>query len=163
MADFGIEIAVETPGGRTVLRLARPDLLDMDAINEKNEEWRGLIEKVKEGETPPGFFRDINDLLARYVPSLCYTHKIGVIEDGGDLPDADFFLVVGRDVKLTREIVAKRLDIVALMDMFLGIMESVASVSTAVEAETASKAPFRGPSVLERGGPSGGADKPASE
>ncbi len=163
MGDIGIQVTVETPNGEEVIRLARPDLLDMDAINEKYEEWQALSSKLEEGETPSGFFKDINDFLVKYAPALCYTHVIAPL-DGGEVPkDADFYIVASADVKLTPDVIRKRLDVVALMAMFMGIMESVASIGTAVKEGADEAEPFRGPSVRGRGGPPGGADEPAAE
>lgn len=154
-----IEVEVETPNGKETIRLARPDLLDMDEINARQEEWQKLTKKAKEGITPPGLFKDINEFLSRYVPALSLTHTIGVI-DGGEIPEADFYIVTSREVKLTPAIVTKRLDAVALMAMFTGIMKSTAAIGTAVEEGADLSAEFRGPPVRGRGGAPGKARKP---
>lgn len=173
MGDIGIQVTVETPDGTEVLRLARPDLLDMDAINEKYDEWQELGEQAKKGVTPKGMFKDINDFLAKYAPALCYSHRIAVVdgtrtgETPGGLPNADFYIVTSRDVELTPELIRRRLDMVALMAMFTGIMESVGSVGEAVKEGAAETDSFLGqdksPSIFGRGGAPGGTDEPPPE
>ncbi len=83
----------EETGKDLVILIGKPDLLALEGLFEARGEWEQMKGLTPEELAKEGFLRKINDFVAEYLPLVCLSHKIGVIEKGEKKPeDADFWV-----------------------------------------------------------------------
>ncbi len=80
-------------GEKLAILLGKPDLLALEGLFAGRGEWEQMKGLSPEELAQQGFLTKVNDFVAEYLPAVCLSHKIGVIEKGERVPkDADLWI-----------------------------------------------------------------------
>ncbi len=125
--------------------LGKPDLLALEGLFEARGEWEAMKGLSPEELAQQGFLTKVNNFVAEYLPAVCLSHKIGVIEEGKKEPEnADLYISRTRghrgDFSGDEQI-----------EIFVAISETIDELAKGMEKASARAETFREVSV--RGNP----------